>query len=215
LSDFKSNEYRNLIGGKEFEPEEQNPMLGWRGASRYYSKEYKDAFALECKAMHKVREEFGLKNLKLMVPMCRTVEEGKKVIKIMSEFGLKQHKDKLEVYVMCEVPSNVILADDFAKVFDGFSIGSNDLTQLTLGVDRDSELVSKVFDERNPAVLKMIAEVIRVAKKHKKKIGICGDAPSTHHEIVKFLVKHKIDSMSLSPDAIMKVRMEVASLEKK
>ena len=147
--------------------------------------------------------------------MCRTVEEGKKVIKTMGEHGLRQHKDHLEVYVMCEVPSNVILADEFAKVFDGFSIGSNDLTQLTLGIDRDSELISHIFDERNPAVLKMIAEVIRIAKKHKKKIGICGDAPSTHEEIVKFLVKHKIDSMSLSPDAIMKVRMEVSRLEKK
>ena len=165
--------------------------------------------------LDKVRKEFGLKNLKVMIPMCRTVEEGKKAIRTMAEHGLKQHQDKLEVYVMCEVPSNVILADDFAKIFDGFSIGSNDLTQLTLGIDRDSELVSHVFDERDPAVLKMIEQVIRVAKKHKKKIGICGDAPSTHHEIVKFLVKRGIDSMSLSPDAIMKVRMEVAKLEKK
>ena len=215
LSDFKSNEYRNLIGGEDFEPVEENPMLGWRGASRYYSKEYRDAFALECKALHKVREIFGLKNVKIMIPMCRTVEEGKKVIKALAEHDLKQHKDGLEIYVMCEVPSNVILADEFAKVFDGFSIGSNDLTQLTLGVDRDSSLVSKVFDERNPAVLKMIEHVIRVAKKHKRKIGICGDSPSTYPEIVKFLVEQGIDSLSLTPDAIMRVRMDVAQLEKK
>jgi len=214
LSDFKSNEYRNLIGGKFFEPKEENPMLGWRGASRYYSDDYKKAFALECKAINRVRKEFGLKNVKVMVPMCRTVDEGKKVLKVMSEHGLKQHQDGLEVYVMCEVPSNVILAEDFAKIFDGFSIGSNDLTQLTLGIDRDSELISHLFDERNPAVLKMIEQVIRIARKHKKKIGICGDSPSTYPEIVKFLVENHIDSMSLTPDAIIKVRMQVAKLEK-
>lgn len=214
LSDFKSNEYRNLIGGDQFEPSEENPMLGWRGASRYYSAAYKDAFALECKAIKKVRDVFGLKNLKVMVPMCRTVDEGKKVISLLAKNGLKQHKEGLEVYVMCEVPSNVVLADQFAKIFDGFSIGSNDLTQLTLGIDRDSALISHLFDERNPAVLDMIEHVIRIAKKHNKKIGICGDAPSTHVEIVKFLVKNKIDSMSISPDAIMKVRLDVAELEK-
>ncbi len=214
LSDFKSNEYRNLIGGKLFEPKEENPMLGWRGASRYYSKAYEKAFALECRAINKVRKDFGLKNVKVMVPMCRTVEEGKKVLKVMFDHGLKQHQDGLEVYVMCEVPSNVILASDFAKFFDGFSIGSNDLTQLTLGIDRDSELISHLFDERNPAVLKMIAEVIKVARKYNKKIGICGDSPSTYPEIVKFLVENHIDSMSLTPDAIIKVRMQVAKLEK-
>jgi pyruvate, water dikinase len=215
FSDFKSNEYRNLIGGEEFEPTEQNPMIGWRGASRYYSSSYKPAFALECKAVKKVRDFFGLDNLKVMIPMCRTVDEGKNVLKVMEENNLKKGKDGLEVFVMCEIPSNVVLADEFCKVFDGFSIGSNDLTQLVLGVDRDSEIISSIFDEKNPAVLKMIEHVIRVAKKHKKKIGICGDAPSTHKEFVDFLIHCGIDSISLSPDAILKVRLEVADFEKK
>lgn len=199
FSDFKTNEYANLVGGSKFEPEEDNPMIGWRGASRYY-KEYREAFELELKAIKKVQEK-GLKNVIVMVPFCRTVEEAKKVKKII--------KDKLDIkiYGMCEIPSNVILAEEFLNVFDGFSIGSNDLTQLVLGVDRDSALVSDIYDERNEAVKKMISEVIKVAKKKKKYIGICGDAPSTFPEIVKFLEKEGIDSMSLSPDAVMKVRL--------
>ena len=165
MSDFKSNEYANLVGGSEFEPEEDNPMLGWRGASRYYTGNYRQAFGLECMAMKKARDEMGLTNIKLMIPFCRTVEEGKLVIKEMKKYGLMQGKNKLQIYMMCEIPSNVILAEDFAKIFDGFSIGSNDLTQLTLGLDRDSELVSSLYDERNPAVKDRIAEVIKKARK--------------------------------------------------
>lgn len=215
LSDFKSNEYANLIGGKEFEPKEENPMIGWRGASRYYSTEYKEAFILECQALKKAREKFGLFNIKIMIPMCRTTEEGKKILEIMSRNGLIKGKNGLEVYVMCEVPSNIILAEEFCKIFDGFSIGSNDLTQLTLGVDRDSSLVAHVFNERNPAVLKMIEQVIKVAKKNGKKIGICGDAPSTYEEFARFLVQCGINSISLSPDAVIKTLLVVADEEKK
>ena len=214
-SDFKTNEYAGLIGGKDFEPKEENPMLGWRGASRYYREGYKDAFALECKAIKKVREEFGLTNLKVMVPFCRTVEEGKKVIAEMKKNGLVQGKNKLEVYVMCEIPSNVVLADEFSKVFDGFSIGSNDLTQLTLGLDRDSALVSDLFDERNEAVKRMVEYVIRTAKQHKRKIGICGDAPSTYPEFAQFLVQCGINSISLSPDAVVSTTLKIAEMEKK
>lgn len=214
FSDFKTNEYVNLIGGQYFEPKEENPMIGWRGASRYYSEGYKDGFALECKAIKKVREEFGLTNLKVMIPVCRTVEEGKKVLQVMKKNGLVQGKDGLEVYVMCEIPSNVILADQFCDIFDGFSIGSNDLTQMTLGVDRDSELVADIFDERNDAVKRMIEHVIRVAKARKRKIGICGDAPSTYPEFAKFLVDCGIDSISLSPDAVMRTRILIAKHEK-
>lgn len=215
FSDFKTNEYVNLIGGKYFEPKEENPMIGWRGASRYYSPGYKEGFALECKAIKKVREEFGLVNLKVMIPVCRTVEEGKKVLKVMKENGLVQGKDGLEVYVMCEVPSNVVLIDRFCDIFDGFSIGSNDLTQMTLGVDRDSELVAELFDERNEAVTRMIEHVICVAKKRKRKIGICGDAPSTYPEFAEFLVDCGIDSISLSPDAVLKTHVLIAKHEKK
>ncbi|MBI2143111.1 phosphoenolpyruvate synthase [Candidatus Woesearchaeota archaeon] len=214
LSDFKSNEYANLIGGHLFEPKEENPMLGWRGASRYYSDSYKKAFALECKALTKAREEIGLTNVKVMVPMCRTPEEGKKVIAAMEASGLKQHKDGLEVYVMCEVPSNVILASEFAEIFDGFSIGSNDLTQFTLAVDRDSELISSIFDERNEAVKKLIREVIAIAKRKKRKIGICGQAPSDYPEFAEFLVECGIDSISLNPDAVVKTLMVIANKEK-
>lgn len=215
FSDFKTNEYVNLIGGKYFEPKEENPMLGWRGASRYYSPGYKDGFALECKAIKKVREEFGLVNLKVMIPMCRTVEEGKKVLKVMKENGLVQGRKRLEVYVMCEIPCNAVLMDKFCDIFDGFSIGSNDLTQLTLGVDRDSELVADIFNERNEAVTREIKHSIQVAKKHKRKIGICGDAPSTYPEFAKFLVDCGIDSISLSPDALLRTRIVVAKHEKK
>jgi pyruvate, water dikinase len=213
LSDFKTNEYATLIGGKEFEPEEENPMLGWRGASRYYSDEYKEAFGLECKAILRAREEWGLDNVKVMVPFCRTPEEGEKVLKVMEEFGLKRGKNGLEVYVMCEIPSNVILAEEFAKIFDGFSIGSNDLTQLTLGVDRDSALVSHVYNANDPSVKKLIKDVIGVAKKHKKKIGICGQAPSDSPEFAEFLVRAGIDSMSLNPDTVVETRRRIAHVE--
>jgi pyruvate,water dikinase len=214
LSDFKSNEYANLIGGFLFEPVEHNPMIGWRGASRYYDPKFEPAFALECKALKKARDEMGLTNIKVMIPFCRTPEEGKKVISIMEKYGLKQGENGLEVYVMCEIPSNVVLAEEFAKVFDGFSIGSNDLTQLTLGLDRDSELVSHLYDERNPAVKKLIKEVIQTAKKMKRKIGICGQAPSDFPDFAEFLVECGIDSMSLTPDTIVKTRLIVAEKEK-
>lgn len=215
FSDFKTNEYVNLIGGKYFEPKEENPMIGWRGASRYYSPSYKEGFALECEAIKKVRAEFGLVNLKVMIPVCRTVEEGKKVLKVMKENGLERGKNGLEVYVMCEIPSNVILIDRFCDIFDGFSIGSNDLTQMVLGVDRDSELVADIFDERNEAVTRMIAYAIKVAKKRKRKIGICGDAPSTYPEFAKFLVDCGINSISLSPDAVLRTRILIAKHEAK
>jgi pyruvate,water dikinase len=214
LSDFKSNEYANLVGGYLYEPVEHNPMLGWRGASRYYDPKFEPAFALECKAIKKVRDEMGLTNVKVMIPFCRTVEEGKKVIKVMEKYGLKQGENGLEIYVMCEIPSNVILAEEFAKVFDGFSIGSNDLTQLTLGLDRDSELVSHIYDERNPAIKKLVKEVIQVAKKAGRKVGICGQAPSDFPDFAEFLVECGIDSMSLTPDTIVKTRLLVAEKEK-
>lgn len=215
LSDFKSNEYANLIGGKEFEPEEANPMIGWRGASRYYDEKYRHAFALECRALKRVRDEMGLDNIKVMIPFCRTIEEGKKVLKEMSKNGLKQGINNLEVYVMCEIPSNVILADEFSKIFDGFSIGSNDLTQLILGVDRDSELVSHVYDERNEAVKTMIRSVIKTAKKNKCKIGICGQGPSDFPDFAEFLVEEGIDSLSLSPDTMIKTRLAIGKLEER
>ncbi len=216
LSDFKTNEYANLIGGYLYEPEESNPMIGWRGASRYYDAKFKQAFGLECRAIKKVREEMGLTNVKVMVPFCRTPEEGREVIKTMNEFGLKQGENGLEVYVMCEIPSNVILADEFADVFDGFSIGSNDLTQLTLGLDRDSDLVARLFDERNEAVKRLVKQVIEVAHAHepRRKVGICGQAPSDFPEFAEFLVECGIDSMSLNPDAVISTRLHVAEVEK-
>ncbi|NCD25318.1 MAG: phosphoenolpyruvate synthase, partial [Deltaproteobacteria bacterium] len=200
LSDFKSNEYANLIGGKLFEPSEENPMIGWRGASRYYSKDYKEAFGLECRAMKKIREDMGLTNVEIMIPFPRTVEEAKKVIETMAEFGLKQGENGLKIIGMCEIPSNVILAEEFLEVFDGFSIGTNDLTQLILGVDRDSALVAHVYDERNPAVKKFVKQVIEVAVKKGKYIGICGQAPSDYPEFAEFVVECGIQSMSLNPD---------------
>ena len=214
LSDFKSNEYAHLIGGKPYEPTEENPMLGFRGASRYYDPRYRDGFALECRAMKKVRDEMGLTNVKLMIPFCRTVEEGRLVQAEMAKHGLTRGENGLEVYVMCEIPSNVILADQFAEIFDGFSIGSNDLTQLILGVDRDSEIVAHLFDERNQAVKSMIASVVKVAKAKEKKIGICGQAPSDYPEFAKFLVEQGIDSISLNPDAVMKTTAMVLETER-
>ncbi|MCB9772847.1 MAG: phosphoenolpyruvate synthase [Nitrospiraceae bacterium] len=213
MSDFKSNEYANLIGGQKYEPTEENPMLGFRGASRYYDPRYREGFALECQAMKKVREEMGLTNVKLMIPFCRTVEEGKKVLEEMAKHGLKRGDKSLEVYVMCEIPSNVILAEEFAGIFDGFSIGSNDLTQLVLGVDRDSEIVAHVFDERNPAVKTFIAQVIKAAKTKGRKIGICGQAPSDYPEFAQFLVEQGIDSISLNPDAILKTTVKILEME--
>jgi len=214
LSDFKSNEYANLIGGREFEPIEENPMLGFRGASRYYDERYREGFALECRALRKVREEMGLTNLKIMIPFVRTVREGEQVLAEMARNGLRRGENGLEVYVMCEIPSNVILAEEFADLFDGFSIGSNDLTQLTLGVDRDSELVARLFDERDPAVKKLIATVIRTARARGVKIGICGQAPSDYPEFAQFLVEQGIDSISLNADAILKVRASVLEIER-
>jgi len=214
LSDFKSNEYANLIGGQFYEPEESNPMIGWRGASRYYDEKYKVAFELECKALLKVRNDMGLNNIKLMVPFCRTPEEGRKVIEVMRQFGLVQGENGLEVYVMCEIPSNVISADAFSDVFDGFSIGSNDLTQLTLGLDRDSDLVAHIYDERNEAVKTMVKMVIDTAKRRGRKIGICGQAPSDFPEFATFLVECGIDSISLISDTVIKTRLAIAQKEK-
>ncbi|MDA3802412.1 MAG: phosphoenolpyruvate synthase [Patescibacteria group bacterium] len=218
LSDFKSNEYANLIGGSEYEPEESNPMIGFRGASRFYSKQFKPAFKLECEAIKKVRNEMGLNNLKVMIPFCRTIEEGIEVQKIMEEYGLKRGENGLEVYVMAEIPSNIILADKFAKIFDGFSIGSNDLTQLTLGIDRDSGdslNVAGVSNEKNEAVKKLIRQLIKVAKKHKRKVGICGQGPSDFPEFAEFLVEEGIDSLSLSPDTVVETSMAIYKKEKK
>ena len=214
LSDFKTNEYENMLGGYLYEPQESNPMIGWRGASRYYDESFKPAFQLECRAIHKARIDMGLTNIKVMVPFCRTPEEGKRVIALMKEFGLVQGQDGLEIYVMCEIPSNVILADQFAEIFDGFSIGSNDLTQLTLGLDRDSALVSHLYDERSDAVKRLVAQVIKVAKEKGRKIGICGQAPSDFPEFADFLVECGIDSISLIPDTIIKTRLAVAAKEK-
>ena len=213
LSDFKSNEYANLIGGRGYEPTEENPMIGFRGASRYYDSRYQAGFALECRAMKKVRGEMGLTNVKLMIPFCRTVEEGRLVQTEMAKHGLTRGENGLEIYVMCEVPSNVVLADQFAEVFDGFSIGSNDLTQLTLGVDRDSEIIAHLFDERNQAVTSMMASVITTARKKGKKIGICGQAPSDYPDVASFLVEQGIDSISLNPDAVLKTTMAILKLE--
>lgn len=214
VSDFKSNEYRGMIGGLAYEPLEENPMLGYRGASRYYSDLYRTAFEWECEALSMVREEMGLTNMKVMVPFLRTPEEGKKVLEIMRRNGLESGKNGLEIYVMCELPVNVILADEFLSMFDGFSIGSNDLTQLTLGVDRDGQLVSHIFDERNPAMLEMFKRAIAACKKHGKYCGICGQAPSDYPEIAEFLVKEGINSISLNPDSVVATWTRIADLEK-
>ena len=213
MSDFKTNEYANLIGGSPYEPHEENPMLGFRGASRYYDLKYREGFALECRAMKKVRDEMGLINVKLMIPFCRTLEEGRKVIAEMEKNGLKKGDNGLEIYVMCEIPSNVILASEFSDIFDGFSIGSNDLTQLILGIDRDSEIVAHIFDERNEAVKTMISQVIQVAHSKGRKIGICGQAPSDFPEFARFLVENKIDSISLNSDAIIKTTLDILQIE--
>lgn len=215
MSDFKSNEYANLLGGSFFEAEEENPMIGFRGASRYYNDRYREGFALECKAMKKVRDEMGLSNVKLMIPFCRTVDEGKEVVRVMGENGLKQGENGLEFYMMVEIPSNVILIEKFGEIFDGFSIGSNDLTQLCLGLDRDSSLVAHIFDERNEAVLELIRTAISKAKTIGKKIGICGQAPSDYPEFARFLVECGIDSMSLNADTVIKTTLDILETEKK
>lgn len=210
MSDFKSNEYANLLGGRGFEPLEENPMIGWRGASRYYDPKYREAYGLECQALKRVRDDMGLTNVIPMIPFCRTPEEGRKVLAEMAKHGLNRGENGLEVYVMCEIPSNIILADEFSQVFDGFSIGSNDLTQLTLGLDRDSALVAHIFDERNEAVKSMIRSVIQKAKANHRKIGICGQAPSDYPEFARFLVEQGIDSISLNPDSVLKTILELA-----
>jgi pyruvate,water dikinase len=214
MSDFKSNEYAQLIGGGEFEPHEENPMLGFRGASRYYDDRYRPGFKLECQAMCRVRDDMGLTNVKAMIPFCRTVEEGERVIKLMAEFGLIQGENDLEIYAMCELPANVVFADEFLKVFDGYSIGSNDLTQLALGLDRDSEMVAHLFDERNGAVEKMVAMAIDAARRNGKKIGICGQAPSDYPEFARFLVERGINSISLNPDTVIKTTHHILDTEK-
>ena len=213
MSDFKTNEYARLIGGSEFEPAEENPMLGWRGASRYYSEGYRDGFALECRAIRKVREEIGLHNVIIMIPFCRTPAEADQTLQTMAGNGLKRGENGLEVYVMCEIPSNVILAEQFAERFDGFSIGSNDLTQLTLGVDRDSERLAALFDEQNEAVTTLIRSVIRSAHKRNRKVGLCGQAPSDHPSFARILVEAGIDSVSVAPDSFIRVKQHVAAAE--
>jgi pyruvate,water dikinase len=214
FSDFKSNEYKGLLGGEHFEPDEENPMIGWRGASRYYSDVYKEAFGMECKAIRRVREKMGLKNVVVMVPFCRTVEELKKVKGVMEEYGLVRGKEGLELYLMAEVPSNIILAEEFSKYIDGFSIGSNDLTQLTLGLDRDSALVAHIYDERNEAVKGMLRMLITSAKKTGTKVGICGQGPSDFPDFAQFLVELGIDSISVTPDSLLKTKRAIAEVEK-
>jgi pyruvate,water dikinase len=202
FSDFKTNEYAGLLGGKDFEPIEDNPMIGFRGASRYYDDRYREAFALECRAIRRVRETLGLRNLKVMIPFCRTVKEGQRVLAELEKNGLKRGENELEVYVMCEIPNNVIQARAFAELFDGFSIGSNDLTQLTLGIDRDSETLAGLFDEQDPGVLESIRTVILRAHELGRKVGLCGQAPSDHPEFARFLADAGIDSISVTADAL-------------
>jgi pyruvate,water dikinase len=212
-SDFKTNEYARLLGGREFEPAEENPMIGFRGASRYYDPRYADGFALECAALLRARRDLGLTNIKIMIPFCRTVDEGRHVLAVMAQNGLRQGEDGLEVYAMCEVPSNAILAEEFLRVFDGFSIGSNDLTQLTLGLDRDSGTVAHLFDERSDAVRWMIARAIAAARRVGKPIGICGQAPSDYPEFAAWLVSEGIDSISLNPDVAIATTLRVFAAE--
>ncbi len=213
MSDFKTNEYARLVGGEAFEPAEANPMLGFRGASRYYSDEYREGFALECQAVKKAREEIGLSNVIVMIPFCRTPEEADRVLEVMAANGLARGENGLEVYVMAEIPSNIVLADEFSERFDGFSIGSNDLTQLVLGVDRDSERLSELFDDRHEAVRRSIAQLIETAHRYGRKVGLCGEAPSSHPEYATFLVEAGIDSISVNPDSFVPVKRHVAAAE--
>jgi pyruvate,water dikinase len=203
LSDFKSNEYANLIGGRLYEPEEENPMLGFRGASRYISKNFRDCFELECRAMRKVRDEMGFTNVEIMVPFVRTVGEAEQVVELLAENGLRRGENGLRLIMMCELPANAILADKFLEHFDGFSVGSNDLTQLTLGLDRDSGIIAHLFDERNEAILALLENAINACKKAGKYIGICGQGPSDHPDFAKWLMDHGIDSISLNPDSVL------------
>ena len=215
MSDFKSNEYYNLLGGNNYEPKESNPMIGWRGCSRYYSEQYKEAFGLECQAIKIVRDEMGFTNIATMLPFCRTPLECTKVLDVMKEFGLERGKNDLKIALMCELPVNCILADEFCKHVDIFSIGSNDLTQTTLAVDRDSELIAHIFDERNEAVKIMIKMAIDACKRNGVKIGICGQGPSDYPDFAQFLVECGIDSISVTPDAILKTYMAISDVEKK
>jgi pyruvate,water dikinase len=210
FSDFKTNEYAGLLGGAPFEPRESNPMIGFRGASRYYDERYREGFALECAAVRHVRQVIGLRNLKVMIPFCRTLEEGRRVLAEMEKNGLVRGRDALEVYVMCEIPNNVVLAAEFAELFDGFSIGSNDLTQLALGVDRDSELLAHVFDERDAGVKRLIAQVVAAAHARGRPVGICGEAPSNYPEFAEWLAEIGIDSISLNPDSLLGVTRRLA-----
>jgi len=214
MSDFKTNEYAELIGGHHFEPAEENPMLGWRGASRYYAEGYREGFALECRAIHRVREKIGLANVVVMIPFCRTVEEADRVLAVMADAGLARGERGLEVYVMAEIPSNIMLVDEFAERFDGFSVGSNDLTQLTLGIDRDSDALAGLFEESNPAVTGLISQLIAGAHRHGRKVGLCGQKPSDDPAFARFLVEAGIDSISVAPDSFMRVKQEVAAAER-
>jgi pyruvate,water dikinase len=214
MSDFKSNEYASLIGGTYFEPHEENPMLGFRGASRYVSPRYREGFELKCQAIQRVRNEMGLTNVRIMIPFCRTVKEAEGVIEVLRENGLVRGENGLEVYVMCEIPNNIIQIDAFAKHFDGFSIGSNDLTQLTLGVDRDSEILAESFDERDPGVLELIRLAVEGTKRNKVHSGICGQAPSDYPEVAEALVRMGIESMSLNPDTVIKTTLKILEVEK-
>jgi len=214
MSDFKSNEYAGLIGGRDFEPDEDNPMLGFRGAARYAHPAYAEGFALECQAMKRVRDDMGLDNVRLMIPFCRRVEEGRKVLDAMAAQGLNRGENGLEVYVMCEIPNNVIQIDAFAELFDGFSIGSNDLTQLVLGVDRDSEIVAFDFDERDPGVLEMMRLAVAGARRNGRHSGICGQAPSDYPEVAAFLVRAGISSISLNPDSVLSTTLHILDVER-
>jgi pyruvate,water dikinase len=213
FSDFKTNEYASLVGGAAFEPVEANPMIGFRGASRYYDERYREGFALECAAIRRVREEMGLRNVIVMIPFCRTLEEGRRVVAELEHNGLRRGESGLEVYVMCEIPNNVLLIDEFSALFDGFSIGSNDLTQLTLGVDRDSAIVAASFDEQDPGMLKMFRLAVEGARRNHRHVGICGQAPSDHVELARYLVGLGIDSLSLTPDRVLATRRAVAEIE--
>ena len=215
LSDFKSNEYAALLGGRWFEPKEENPMLGFRGAARYIHPDYAEGFALECAALKRVREEMGLSNVRIMVPFCRRVEEGEQVLAALAEHGLERGAKGLEGYVMCEIPNNVVQIDAFARLFDGFSIGSNDLTQLVLGVDRDSAMVADDFDERDPGVKEMIRLAVEGARRNRRHAGICGQAPSDYPEMAEYLVELGIDSMSLNPDTVIRATRQVLEVEKR
>jgi pyruvate, water dikinase len=213
MSDFKTNEYAKLLGGKLFEPEEENPMLGFRGASRYYHEQYTKGFGLECSAIKKVREEMMLTNVKVMIPFCRTIDEAKKVLTVMESYKLKRSENGLQIYVMAEIPSNFLLADKFAQLFDGFSIGSNDLTQLTLGLDRDSAIVSHLFNENDESIKTLIKKLVEVAHENEINVGLCGQAPSDYPEFTNFLVSCGIDSISFNPDALIRGIQNIAGAE--